>query len=180
MKIFALYTTVALIKKPDWLDDFLKKYQLRGLHVTLVQPRFVEEEKIDKLKKKISHFFSERAASSMSVVFDELIYNSSESGAIMACARDAKNLIQLQKDLCLELAEYNEYVESLREEYEKNFRPHITIGDEIPQEKYQESLGYLKDGCRCEGAIQNVVLAIVRDMTTEESNNPANKIMYQL
>lgn len=180
MKIFALYATVTLTKKPDWLDGFLKKYQPRGLHVTLVQPRFVQEEKINKLKKKTSDFFSERATGNINVVFDTPIYNTNESGAIMVCAKDAENLIQLQKDLCLELSEYHEYVESFREEYEKNFRPHITIGDEIPEEKYQESLKYLKNGCLCEGVIRGVVLAVVRDMTTEEANNPANKIMYQL
>lgn len=39
---------------------------------------------------------------------------------------------------------HTQFADPIREEYEKNFRPHITIGDEIPEERYQGSLRYLK------------------------------------
>lgn len=180
MKIFAMYTTVTLTQKPEWLDVFLEKYQPRDLHVTLKQPCFIEEGTIDNLKEKISRFFTARASGHVNIVFDTLVYNTEESGAIMICARNAGKLIQLQKDLCITLSEYKHYVEPIREEYENNFRPHITIGDEIPQEQYKKALSSLKDDCRCEGMISEVVLAIVNDMSTEESSNPSNKMIYQL
>lgn len=201
MKIFGLYTNVTLTKKPEWLDAFLEKYQSRGLHVTLIQPRTIEENDTGVLKQKISQFISEHSGS-ISLVFDELIYNKEEAGAILVCAKNADTLMKLQKDLRLALSEYKNYVEPVGENYEKNFWPHITIGDKVPQQQYEEALDLLKDDscheevidgaisrltksplksdCRCEGTISEVVLAIVSDMTTEEANNSNNKTIYQL
>lgn len=201
MKIFGLYTNVTLTKKPEWLDNFLGKYQPRGLHVTLIQPRTIEENDIEVLKQKVSQFISEHSGP-INVAFDEVIYNKEEVGAILVCARNADTLMRLQKDLRLTLSEYNNYAELVGENYEKNFWPHITIGDKIPQQQYEEALDLLKDdSCheevidgaisrltrqplksdsRCEGTISEVVLAIVNDMTTEEANNPLNKTMYSL
>lgn len=201
MKIFGLYTDITLAKKPEWLDAFLEKYQPRGLHVTLIQPRTIKEEDIETLKQKVSQFFSTHSGS-INIVFDELMYNKEEAGAILVCARNADTLMKFQKNLCLALSEYKNYVESVGESYEKNFWPHITIGDNIPQQEYEEALCMLKDdsgheevidgaisrltrqplkkSCRCEGTINEAVLAIVNDMSTEESNNPTNKTVYQL
>lgn len=184
MKIFALYTTVTLTKEPDWLDSFVEKYQQRDLHVTLIQPRFIEEDEIPQLKQDIAQFFSTYVGGPMRVAFDDLIYDTEKSGAIMACARNAPALVQLQKDLCHILSGHPQYADPIREEYEKNFRPHITIGDEIPEEGYQESLSYLKEGCYCEGEIHGVVLAIVNTMTSdaslEQSVGSADKTMFNL
>lgn len=180
MKIFALYTTVTLTKKPEWLDAFLKKYQPRGLHVTLVQPRFVKEENVVELKKTISQFFLRCTIGPLDVVFDKPVYNENQSGAIMVCASHAEILIKLQKDICSTLSGYCDYVELIREGYEKDFKPHITIGDDIPEEQYKESLSFLKEGCLCEGVIDNVVLAVVNDMSNEEASNPANKTILSL
>ncbi|MBI2645088.1 2'-5' RNA ligase family protein [Candidatus Uhrbacteria bacterium] len=180
MKIFALYTNITLTKKPDWLDDFLKKYQPHGLHVTLIQPRFIKEDDSDEVKRKISQFFAQQTIDPMSVVFDEAMYNKDTSGAIMLYARNAKELMRLQKELCEILSEYSSYVDPATEEYEKNFRPHITIGDTIPNEQYQESLKILEEGYMCEGIIKEVVLAVVKNQTLEEITNPANKIIYKL
>lgn len=184
MKIFALYTDVTLIQKPDWLDSFVKKYQQRDLHVTLIQPRFIEEDEIPQLKEDIAQFFSEYSGGPLRVAFDDLIYDNKKSGAIMACAKSAPVLVQLQKDLCHILSGHPQYADPIREEYEKNFRPHITIGDEIPEEGYQESLSYLKEGCYCEGEIRGVVLAIVNTMTSdtslEQSVGSADRTLFNL
>lgn len=184
MKIFALYTTITLTKKPEWLDGFVKKYQPRDLHVTLIQPRFIKENEISQLKQSIAQFFSAYMGGPMKVVFDDLIYDTEKSGAIMACATNAPVLIQLQKDLCHILSGHPQYADPIREEYEKNFRPHITIGDEIPEDRYQESLSYLKEGCYCEGEIRDVVLAIVNTMNSntslEQSVGSADKTLFSL
>lgn len=180
MKIFALYTTVTLTKKPDWLDDFLKKYQPHGLHVTLIQPRFIKEEDTDEVKQKISQFFARYSSHPLSLVFDEVVYNKGASGAIMICTRDAEELVKLQEDLCAILSEYSSYVDPVMEDYEKKFKPHITIGDNIPEEHYQESLKFLERGYECEGIISEVVLAIIKNQTLEEITSPANKTLYKL
>lgn len=96
MKIFALYTNVTLTKKPEWLDAFLEKYQPRGLHVTLIQPRTIEENDTEVLKQKVSQFISEHSGP-INVVFDELIYNKKEAGAILVCARNADTLMKSKK-----------------------------------------------------------------------------------
>lgn len=179
MKIFALYTNVELVKKPSWLDDFLEKYQPRGLHVTLKQPCYIEDEKVDELKREIFEFFQSHRGT-IHVVFDTLLYNKDQVGAIMVCANDARELVQLQKDLCNTLSEYRNYVEKAREEYEKNFMPHITIGDEIAKEEYGTCIGYLDGGCVCNARITGIVLAVVNDMSAKESNDPANKTFYPL
>jgi 2'-5' RNA ligase len=183
-KIFALYTTITLVQKPDWLDSFVKKYQPRDLHVTLIQPRFIEEDEIPQLKQSVAQFFLAYRGGFMRVAFTDLVYDTEKSGAIMACAQNAPALVQLQKDLCHILSGYPQYADPIREEYEKNFRPHITIGDEIPEEGYQESLNYLKEGCYCEGEIRGVVLAIVNTMNSdtslEQSVGSADKTMFNL
>lgn len=180
MKIFAVYTNITLTKKPDWLDGFLEKYQPRIPHVTLKQPCYIEEEHVSDLKQKVSQFISKCKMGALQVVFDKVVYDKDKSGTIMVCARNAERLIQFQKDLCLTLSEYSDYVELRRREYEKKFRPHVTIGDEIPEENYNESLGYLKDGCVCEGVIREVVLAVVNNMSAEEADNTKNKNIFIL
>lgn len=180
MKIFAVYTDVILLKKPTWLEGFLRTYQPRELHVTLKQPCFIEEGKIEIVKSAVRDFFAKKKIGRLSVIFDKVVYNDDQPGAIMVCATQADALIQLQKELCYELSWYNNYVEMARKEYEINFNPHITIGDDIPAEQYKKSLEYLKDGCVCEGEISAAVLAIVDDMSVNASNNPVNKTIYSL
>lgn len=180
MKIFALYTDVTLTKQPKWLDGFVEKYQLHGLHVTLKQPCFIKEEDIPALKEKVELFVSKCDIGRLDVVFDEAVYNTDISGAIMLCARNAPRLIQLQQGLCGALQDYNSYVDPDTKAYEKNFRPHITIGDAIPQKEYQESLKFLKEEYACEGTLSSLVLSVVSAMTLEEITNPANKTTYHL
>jgi len=47
MKIFALYIKIQLDKNSEWLSEFRKKYDEPGdLHITLIQPRYIDENKV--------------------------------------------------------------------------------------------------------------------------------------
>lgn len=55
MKIFALYLTVRLTKKPAWLDDFLNKYyEPVDLHITLLQSRYVNEGEVNQIEEQVA------------------------------------------------------------------------------------------------------------------------------
>jgi len=180
MKIFALYTNIILTKKPEWFDDFILKYNPWGLHVTLKQACFIEDEEIENLKEKVSQFFSQPRIQrkSIDITFDEVLTGTQAQHAIIVIARHADELIALQKDLYVALSEYKKYVDPMSKEYEENFKPHITISYGIPNIEYAQALELLKGGCHCEGVIQEIVLSTVKEITLEEAKNPANKTIY--
>ncbi len=181
MKIFAMFARVTLSRKPEWLDEFRKKFdEPCELHVTLVQPRYIEVENVERLQKEAGRFFSS-IATSPRVYFDEIVSGPDTDGiTIMIGSRNAPALVAFQKDLCGLFAPYGQYTKPEYEGYEKNFWPHLTIGRKLSEEQFQEASGYLKEGVVCEGAVEEVVLAIVDEQTVEQANNPANRTLYSL
>ena len=50
-KIYAVWAKINLIKKPDWLSKYRKKYNnLYPFHVTLKQPCFIDNKKFNEIK----------------------------------------------------------------------------------------------------------------------------------
>ncbi len=184
MKIFAIYTKLVLIIKPDWLDEFREQYhQPWDWHVTLKQPCFIEEDKVDRVRRKVDDFFSNLVIEGhkIELTFDELVSDEGKNGAVvMVASRNAQRLMELQKNLCAVLYEYQNYVEPEFQGYEKHFNPHITIGDHLSGERYAESLEYLKNGCWCEGVINEVILSIVNDRSLDEAKRESNMTAYSL
>ncbi|MFA5987818.1 MAG: 2'-5' RNA ligase family protein [Candidatus Paceibacterota bacterium] len=183
-KIFAIYADIKLIKKPEWLDEFRKKYDKPyEFHVTLKQPCFVEEGKTVDLKQKVSDFFTAVNVEDhkISLAFDDLVVAEKDGvSTIMLKAHDVFVLADLQKSLCNTLAEYKNYVKPKSEDWEKNFDPHITIARNITKDQYQEATDYLKGNYVCEGIIESIILSVVKEDTPEEAKNPLNQTVYKL
>ncbi|MBI4268425.1 2'-5' RNA ligase family protein [Candidatus Uhrbacteria bacterium] len=180
MKIFALYADIALTKKPDWLDGFVAKNNPWGLHVTIKQACYLEDDRVPSIKEKLSQFFKGRTTLPIAMAFDKVECGRSEDDPIIVLAEKNEEIKMLQGDLCNLLSEVSNYVDPATENYEKNFRPHITISYGIPESEYQECLDIVKDGCKCEGVINEIVLSVLGSVTVEEAHNPANKTIYRL
>ena len=182
MKIFALYTNLTLYQKPTWFDEFRVQYdEPCELHITLIQPRFIEEGDIPALKELVSAFFAKMpiSAHKIDVTFGEVSVKSG-LGAIMLVAKDGGTLARLQKNLRTLLSAYRTYTDPLTQSYEENFEPHVTIGKNLSEDRYQEALRILKGDVICVGIVDEIVFPIVRQTTLEEACNPANQTRYRL
>lgn len=184
MKVFAIYTDVNLIKKPQWLDVFREKYDKPyNFHITLKQPCFIDEEKITDLKLKVNTFFEEINVPNhqIELVFDKLITSMDVDGAtLMLKVSNVELLTQIQKSLCSSLKEYSNYVKQKYQGYEENFEPHITIARNIPNLQQDKVMGHFKGDYVCEGIVSNIILAVVNEITPEEAKNPLNQTIYSL
>lgn len=184
MKIFAVYARVELIKKPDWLDDFRARYdEPVEYHVTLKQPVFIEEDKVQDVKNKLEKFFSSLEIYNHEILltFDSLqISLYTPDICIMINASNIDEILKLQRDILSTLKEYNQYCEIKRKAYEENFKPHITIAQKLDEQKYLNAKKELEQDYTCKGIIKEIVLAVVNNPTPEEGGDPKNQTIYKL
>lgn len=185
MKIFALYLRLNLINKPKWFDDFRLKYdEPFDLHVTLIQPRYIDEARVDDLKFIVSKFLSENRFSEEDriIEFNNLVFDQELDGSytIMLLAQKANKIFELQNGLRELLKEFNEYVKNVTIEYEENFKPHITIGRNIKSDLLLEAKSYFKPNFSVKGILADLVLPIVMNTSAEERKNPKNLTILDL
>lgn len=137
-------------------------------HITLKQPRLSEEEKIEELTQRVAMFFSQYAKGNFQeIIFDQIV-SQKELGSIMALAQKNEDLLTLQKELCANLSQYKNYQNAINQTYEENFKPHLTLADELTPEKFAESLHYFQNGFSCKGVVSKAVLVIVDEITKEK------------
>lgn len=185
MKIFALYIKLDLVKKPDWFNEFLKKYfELVDLHVTLIQPRYIDEKEIDNLQSKITKIVENLSLREVdrNLYFGQLVIDKESDGKyiFMLNAKENNFLINFQKELRESLENYSEYVDASTKEYEINFKPHITIAVNLDVSTKEEAEKYFVSDYMCEGLIETLVLPIVKDTSIEERTNTNNLRIFQL
>lgn len=185
MKIFALYSKLELIEKPDWLDEFYVKYNRTNIyHVTLKQSCYLEEGKVQEIKERLSAFFATTPVSEHEIVltFSNLALDnsSSQEKTIMLNADPCPRVHELQRGILLALDGYKEYVYPESYLWEKSFKPHITLASDISVARYEEALKELKQPYACKGLIQDVSLIIVERMIPEEADKPENQTIYPL
>jgi 2'-5' RNA ligase len=185
MKIFALYIKIQLIDKPTWFGEFIEKYfEPVTLHVTLIQPRYVDEEQVQALQslvreavKKFSTFGYDKK-----VVFDSLDVEkeSDEKFTFMLGTRNNDFINNLQKELRISLEKYDTFVDEAHKEYEINFRPHITIAIDLDEKTKEEALQYFATPYKLEGIIEELVLPVVKDQSIEERTDTKNQNIFKL
>lgn len=182
MKIFAIYTNLQLIDKPLWLDDFRAKYdEPWDLHLTLIQPRYIDESALDTLRQTVANFFTTEKLHKISLSFRNVTIDQDDSGIdILVQATLNDSLIDLQKKLRTLLSEYGDFVNPQSRNYEVSFSPHITIGRSLSRQQYAAAEVCLQAGCPLIGIIEEVVLSTVDKMTTEEAKTASNQIVYNL
>ena len=188
MKIFALYIKIKLTKKPEWFEEFLEKYfEPVDLHITLIQPRYVDEKQTDDLELKVSELIKKAnvVGTERKLFFDNLVTDRGSDGKyiLMLNSGESHFLNNFQKELRLVLKDYNFYVDNSSKEYEINFNPHITIAIDLDELAKEEAEKYFITDHGFEGVIGvigELVLVMVKDQSIEERTNPNNKKIFIL
>jgi 2'-5' RNA ligase len=172
---------INLIKKPDCLDSYRKKYNnLYEHHVTLKQPCFIDDTEMPDISSIVSKVFSEFAFPNhkIDVEFEEVVADR-EDKSIMLLAEKNELLMKLQYKIKTALGEYSNYCEPETQEYETNFKPHLTITGEVG-EKFDEALKDVGKDTRCVGEITEIILSCVEENTIKEAKDPKNLAVYKL
>ena len=180
-KIYAVWAKVKLIKKPNWLDSYRKKYNnLYEFHVTLKQPCFIDNSRLEDIKSKTSKVINQINLPNhkINVVFENIKADRDDKSIMIMAEKDEK-LIELQSKIRSALSAYKNYIEPALEEYENNFQPHLTITGDVG-DKFDEALNDVERDTKCVGEINEIILSCVKENTLEEAKNPKNLTIYQL
>jgi 2'-5' RNA ligase len=184
MKIFSIYTTVSLVDKPKWLEVFRNKYnQVYDLHVTLKQPCYIEEHQLSDVKEKLAKFFEDDLISGheIQVHFTKLSTDNTDpiDGVIMIEAQN-QILTDLQQSITSLLSDYKQYYEPASEEWEHNFKPHITIASNLTHETFRLAKEDLPKDYSCVGLIKKVVLAVIDSKDAGNAQADKQTVVYKL
>ncbi len=185
MKIFAVIAKVQLIQQPLWLEGFFRKHSATlDHHVTLKQVCYLEEEKIQDVKNRLEAYFhgSSVFGHKIELSFDDLVVKKDVDGfeTIMIDAKENTIINELQAGILACLKPYNDYVNKATEEYEKNFKPHITIASNLDPAQHESVLAELGVDYFCIGVINEIVLIIADKPGVEEGAKLENQTLYRL
>lgn len=184
MKIFAIYLRLKLSSKPEWFDDLRNKYSSNNiLHITLVQPRYIEESEIQNVKDIVDRVLKECHLKDIDkeVSFIKTEIEEDEGKYIvMSFIEKNEKIIDLQKRLVANLEGFNKYCSEVTREYESNFKPHLTVADQIEYSQKDGVMENLRDSSNFDGLIEDMVIAVVNRQTVSESENPDNWIVLKV
>ncbi|MBP6888151.1 MAG: 2'-5' RNA ligase family protein [Candidatus Pacebacteria bacterium] len=186
MKKFATYLKVILTLKPDWFDDFYSKYsEPHELHITLTQPRFINERDIEKVKLEIASILEKHSFNDANKIFtfNTCVYDKESDGThtVMLATPGNPLLVDIQKDLRGAAQKFGDYVDPVMESYETNFKPHLTIGNNIIDQEAREVKNYLSEQDSFpQGEVTELVLVVVENMNLTETRVPENLTMFSL
>ncbi len=185
MKIFALYTNFELSHRHEWFDEFLKKFGYEyNLHITLIQPRYIQEEQIDGLKIKVAKFLEKNRLDKFSkeISFEKIIIDKEDDGlyTFMLPFIPFSSIMLFQKKLTELLKEYDNYVQEKNRNYELNFKPHITVAINVEESKLLVAQSYFTPTFNVSGTITKLVLPIVKDTSIEEANDQENLTTFNI
>jgi 2'-5' RNA ligase len=185
MRIFGLFADVTFTQKPAWLDDFRARYdEPYNYHLTLKQPCYIQKEKIPELKGEVQEFFStqEIQGHRIDLVFDRLfIRPESPKGAyIMILAQENPVLMKFQRHLREALAQYQNYLTPESSQWERDFKPQITIARHLSPEQLKDARRDLHEDYRCVGSINEVYLQVVEEKNVGEANRQDNRTIFLL
>ncbi len=184
MKIFALYLRLNLSTKPGWFDGIRSKYSSTAiLHITLIQPRCVAESDIAILKERVREVLSETTHFNKKLVFDKTEIEDDEKDGeclLMAFTEENKSIRDLQNKLVEKLKDFDQYCSETTKGYEQNFRPHLTIANQIPLGAKEEVVSLVSQGMDLQGEVADLVLAVVNEQTVAESEKSENWNVFSL
>ncbi len=185
MKIFAIYLRLNLIQKPEWFDNFRQKYsEPVDLHITLIQPRYIDETRVDDIKLEVRNFLNKSrfGADDKTIKFNNIVCDQEVNGTytIMLLAENADKVLFIQKGLKELLIDSIEYVDEVTMDYEENFRPHITIGTNIDKNTLHTVQSYFQSTNEVTGVVTDLVIPIVKDTSLQERMDINNQIILDL
>ncbi|MDD4332859.1 MAG: 2'-5' RNA ligase family protein [Patescibacteria group bacterium] len=181
MKYFNVIVEFKLTKKPDWFDGFRKKYDKPfKFHISLKNGTKVKEKDINNLKEDIK--IIAKNFRSIKLGFSKLWTSnkSSRGWCIMVKADKNPELLKLQKVISKNLAKYGDYVLPEYKDYEKKFKPHVTIGRHLTDEKIKEAKKEIGKNLYCEAEINSLTLMIVNNFTLKSLLDRKNCKIYKL
>ena len=181
MKIFFLALEFELEEKPNWLDGFRIKYDGPfNYHLTLKYATYIKKNDLPKLRKAVKSIA--KASKPMTLEFDQYFFNKTETGnLIMVLAKHNKDLLRLQKMAVRELGEFGETWKPYYKDFEKNFKPHISIARNLSDGVFQTAKSELKEQIYCKAEISNLALRVVdENPSVDDFNNLQNLTCYDL
>jgi 2'-5' RNA ligase len=182
MKIFALYLKLSIIEKPEWFDSFRAIYDKPyDVHLTLIQPRYIEDEQVPLMKLKVDELIHKYKFTDEYKIIDftELICEKEDQTYLMMLfPKDFGIFPDYQKALRNSLGEYTNYIKEISREYESNFKPHITIGRDIPEDLIDQAKSYFNEMPVIKATANKLVLSVVSDLSIEEVKNPNNLTIF--
>ncbi|RJO60837.1 hypothetical protein C4544_04335 [candidate division WS5 bacterium] len=181
-KIYAIYAEVEVPKPDKWLTDFRKKYsEPYDFHITLKQPCNIQELDASKIREKLERFFKNpKKQESFEVIFDYLFAPEQKSCIMIGLKSGQNRIYDLQKELVDIVQDYSDYAEPKSEQWEKNFVPHLTIGDDLNDERHLEAIKDLPGKIEIKGLVKQIVLVVAKEARPEQSLNPNNLIKFGL
>lgn len=181
MKQFLVTAELDLSQKPDWLDNFRKKYdEPYVFHITLKPGTLVQESDIPKLKKTIQGII--KNYNPLEIEFNNIVFsNNSPTGiCIMIPAEENTELKKLQKNLLLSLSAFGELEKIHHKPFDENFWPHLTIGRRLSKNLADNAKKEIGQDSKCKARIFKIVLTIVENMNVEDLSKPRNKTIFNL
>lgn len=143
-------------------------------HVTLKQLCLIDTNDIQQIKDTLTRFFHsyEIPARTLAIIFDTLVIESESDGTmtIMVNAKENPAIQKLQKDILHLFPRDARYRYPESREWERNFKPHVTIAADLNQIVYEDAQKEIGEDVRCEGYIDAVTLEIA-------SENDGNRIL---
>jgi 2'-5' RNA ligase len=187
-KIYAIYCTVELTKKPDWLDKFCSTYNRpHPLHITLKQMAYIDDIELTEIKAILEDILERTKISSkkLQIVFDKLVLDEQDDDGgkgwvyIFASKRN-DSLYSLQEQVRTRLAKYSDYFFKNSYQYEHEFNPHITIAGELDAKTFVSATSELPEEVHCVREVASITLSCVQEPTLVEANNSNNLIVYNV
>ncbi len=170
MKIFAIYAVVKGEIKSAELNMFRKKYdEPYELHVTLKQPIQIDENEVDEVKQILSKLDTPK--SRINIIFNKM---SGDEKVLMVDVDENLIIINLQKEILRILHRYDSYVDAETEQYEIDFKPHITVARDVDAQSLSSIKAQLEKILPLKAFIDSITLAVVDHICPKESLNPDN------
>lgn len=175
MYIFAIITDLHIINLPSWYKEFTNKYLSRPIpHITLIQPRYIEEKAEHELIKKLTHdlkkyqkFLSLKIQAKGFIPFDE------HTGFMIQTPH--KHILNLQKTIRKMIPKELELYFPPGIEYEQNFRPHLTMADLIPENEFTDIVKkYNLEELHFDVEVHSILFTLTKDFSNEENMSEEN------
>jgi len=179
-RMFNIAAEFGLTRKPDWIDNFRKKYDKPyHCHITLRTNSYFDYKNFKKLTANLNDVT--RKYKKIKVTFDKLLIAPGTRGeCIMIKAVKNKEIYSLHREIANKFSKYGPHITTLHEKFDKKFIPHLTIARHLTAEQLKNAKKELKPDLLCTGVITELVLTTVKNDCFEEWGDPKNKLHYKL
>jgi len=181
MKMFLLTLEFELEDKPKWLDGFRIKYdEPFNYHITLKYPTLIKKNDLPKIRSEVKCIA--KANKPLKIEFDKYLFDKTKTGnLIMVSAKHNKDIFRLQKMVVSELRVFGETLKPYYNDFENNFKPHISIARKLSNGVFQIAKNELKEQIYCMAKITKLALTVVdENHTVDDFLNPKNTTYYDL